>query len=236
VKRLERSGGDWYYGLADSPERGTPGDSSNPPEAKQLELWALERLGTGPVWKTYASPATPFRLVGNTQTGALAVIQPGKPLPEAPWVAIPSCSVAQHAEIAKEFVLQIEELPKRSILQELIERAGSGPSSGFHQKVRDLGLGPAWARFRRDRILDHLKAALRSSGVEFSEVVDLKPVPPQRMALGLRDSHLPTSPSSPPSGLDIRKLAVAAVSRMSETELRSLPIPLGYVLDIIGDH
>jgi hypothetical protein len=174
-------------------------------------------------------------LAGNPQNGKLTVILPGVPVPESPWVTIPSCSTAQHAEIAKRFIEQVDDPVKRVALQDIVDRVGSGPSSGFHEKVRESGLGPQWARFRRDRVLEYLAAALDSAGIDPVEVVAVeKPKPPVRPPESAGDYSAPRPASR--MGINIQQVVTAAVGRMSDAELRNLPIPLGYILDIIGNR
>lgn len=241
VRKLEAHGGDWYYGLA------TPSSAANPPppapstqEAGPLAQLSQTIQVGGDVWKTYASPNTRFILAGNKETGELTVIAPGQPVPGHPWIQIPSCSADAHRDIAKAFVAEIGDAAKRDILQPVVEQAGSGPASGFYQKVGAVNLMQEWHRFRRSKILENLAAALRANGIEFRGVASsLRPSPPplpERQFESRAAFHPATSASALGRTTDIRRIAVGAVQLMSESELRGLNIPLGYVLDIIDNR
>jgi hypothetical protein len=235
VQRLERKGGDWYYGLRTmSPNQDNLPFSEKIPESRTPpnEPGALERL-SGPAWKTFVSPHSRHRLMGNPQTGKLTVVSPGMPLPESPWIPVPSCSVSQHADIAKAFVAQLGDTACRSSLEDIIASAGSGPDSGFHEKVRELGLGLEWSPFRRAKIIEILASSLKSLGITFQEVVDFNwkgnkvetpqfhPKPPEP-SVNYRSEQI-----------DVQRIVAAAVVKMSNSELRQLPIPLGYILDVL---
>lgn len=233
VQRIGPSGGDSFYGMA--------GDGNGEPEttegpvipASPVDPETLSRTLDGSIWKVYASPGSMFHLVGNPKTGELRVIAPGLPTPETPWVAIPSCPVSVHTEIAKAFLAQLQDGEKRAALEEIVDKSGSGPESGFYQKVAAFRLVPEWIQFRRKKIIAQLAAALQDAGIayhgsvaKFRSTIRTPPV----------KHYEARSEPVTPQVIDIRYIALAAVQKMSVAELRTLSIPLGYILDIISNR
>lgn len=237
VRKLEAHGGDWYYGLATTQSLSvgvTPNTGPSAPDPGSIPLLSQAIQSGGDVWKTYASPNSRFSLVGNKETGELSVVLPGQPIPGPLWIQIPSCSADAHREIAKAFVAEIGDSTKREILQTVVEQAGAGPASGFYQKIGAVNLTPEWNRFRRGKILEHLATALRANAIEFRGVASLVKPHLVRQFENLATPRPVTT--TPTRTADIHRIAIGAVQRMSESELRGLNIPLGYVLDTIENR
>jgi hypothetical protein len=216
VVRIAPSGKDWIYG-----RKGV--------QSKVLPA-ATFRLSE-PVWKTYASPSSPYTLFANKSTGELCVIPPrGTPLVE-PWVRIPACPPDVHLEIAKAWVAGLASDHKRLMLEGVLE-SGSGPQSAFYQSVVTLKLIPEWQVFRRTRISEHFESILRGSGVPL--IAPILPTPPASIPKLEPQQSASSLPASEVAESRLREVVLAAVRRMADTELRALPIPVGYVFDILG--
>ena len=106
--------------------------------------------------------------------------------------------------------------------------SGSGPSSAFLVAVREKGLASEWSQFRIAKIREFFESSLREKTIPLNAKLTSTAKPKAEITV----KSLPQSAVSLP--LDpsrFREVILAAVQRMSDDELRKLPIPAGYIVD-----
>jgi len=227
VAVVGRAGGDFLYG----------------PRASQLELPAsvflsspahvAHPLSSGlniprEVWKAYSSPNSLWRTFGNTETGELRVIPPGNAGPRQPWVVIPACSPQDHLQIANDFIAGLTDERQSSAFREVLGEPKWWDA--FYSKAIELGLLREWQAHRRRGIADRFSNTLSRLKVPTKQ----EPVSPTISASTMPQQTLPHQrlKVEPVSELDrLRRTVMFAVERMSVSELRALPIPVGYIID-----
>lgn len=176
------------------------------------------------VWRTFSSPGGLYRLFGH-QDGHLLVVSPRELPPGLPWLHIPPCSESNHHSIATSWVSGLGE-PSEFLRGALM--SGSGPSSAFLVAVREKGLASEWSQFRIAKIREFFESSLREKTIPLNAKLTSTAKPKAEITV----KSLPQSAVSLP--LDpsrFREVILAAVQRMSDDELRKLPIPAGYIVD-----
>jgi hypothetical protein len=184
-------------------------------------------------WKTFANPNSPRNLFVRPDGSELRILPPNSRPGDGTWLQISSISASSLIQMAEEFIGTAPELYRQSLMKTL-----QTPKwwLTFFEELGSLGLKSKWMAFRRRRIIDEFSKALGmmaselgpSASLTSSEVTSegwTKPTDqPQRpLTDGVRL----------PSDFSLRQLAVAAVQRMTDAELRSLNIPLGYLVDAL---
>lgn len=181
---------------------------------------ALDQLMKDPrAWKTFTSPDSPFRLYLTDQGIVRSMHSNSKPLPE--WREIQRISPEVLLQIGKDFTADLDEIQKSVLVPTLQEPKWWFP---FFDRLQSLGLKYKWVEFRRKRIRDEFKRKVEDIGT--------LPLPPLReAALALVPQANAATSAATQSELSIRKIAADVVQRMTESELRGLNLPLGYVVD-----
>jgi hypothetical protein len=172
------------------------------------------------VWKTFVSPSGFYGLYADPKTGELRVVSRTDQAPDAPWVSVPSASAEDHLEIVKDFVSKLQE-PAHTVLSESLKRPRWW--FGFQDETQRVGVAEQWLKFRHEKLHEKLQARLQNLGVP-------QPSPSPRYARQDPGGGLLVKSRTGDVAF-LRKLAMTAVTKMSEDELRSLKIPLGYVID-----
>jgi hypothetical protein len=222
-----KNGGDIRYSVALLP---TLGEASS----RQQEFRAISsapvvprRLTVDtPVWKTFVSPTAPYRIYGNRETGEFRVVHSQVPAPGGAWIQVPPCPPETHVQIAKEFV---EGLADESAKNQLTKILGLDSWwNHFFFSARNFGVERQWSAFRRRRLHAELEQALHSAGVPlpFSN-------PPSPVTRSVSDSTPPEKETQTDS--QVRRIAAAVIRRLSDSELREVWLPLGHVLDVLGE-
>lgn len=217
IVEFSRAGMDVIYRLRATQERlqaeSAAAQDSNSP---------LEQLTTNPrVWKTFATPDSPFRLFLIPETGSLRVLHPNaKPISH--WREIPKISARVLLQIGMDFAADLPEVQKAVLVPLLEDPQWWIP---YFERLQSLGLKSKWIAFRRRRIRDEFQRIIGADATsETSAVPHISPALP---VLPLA-AELATRTQS---DLDIRRIAADVVQRMTESELRALTLPLGYVMD-----
>lgn len=181
---------------------------------------ALDQLTKDPrAWKTFTSPDSPFRLYLTDQGIVRSLHFNSRPLPE--WREIQRISAETLLQIGNEFTSDLNEIQKSVLVPTLQEPKWWFP---FFDRLQALGLKYKWIEFRRKRIGDEFKRKIEEIGP--------LPLPlAQEVALTLAPQPMTAASSQTQSELSIRKIAADVVQRMTESELRGLNLPLGYVVD-----
>jgi len=200
-------------------------------KATQTQL-SVERTSSTPVdyaldqlmrdaraWKTFTSPDSPFRLYLTEQGIVRSMHSNSKPLPE--WREIQRISPETLLQIGKDFTANLDDIQKSVLVPTFQETKWWFP---FFDRLQSLGLKYKWVEFRRQRIRDEFKMRIEELGM-------LSLPQPQEAALALAPQTTPAASAQTRSELSIRKIAADVVQRMTESELRGLNLPLGYVVD-----
>lgn len=224
VNEVGRAGADFIYSIG-SPAIQAESSTERRPDIRPVEKPRSTYLEAR-VWKTFATPLSPFSLVANKQTGEVRVISSRGPEPAEPWVRVPSLTADFHKELASEFIGSVDYEFHRKALSDTFSH--SRWWTEFYTTALRVGLARRWNSFRTRKIVQKYEDALKALDVPIVQAAgvqatpEMAPVPP-------RPSAAQTSQSREDSRL--RKIAVQAVERMTTSELRALSIPLGYVVD-----
>ena len=222
-----RAGGDVVYGLkAHHPDAAALKPSFQPPRQEVFNRDTELNFGRE-VWKTYSSPQSFWRLYGNPETGALQVIPPGSGDLPTPWVLIPPCTPEVHVEIANDFLSELPDERNATTLRQTLGQPRWWDV--FHTTAMQLGLLREWQTYRRRRLKKHFLETLSKLKIPLKEEPIRRPIvptftPPQMAAHNVKSEKLSEVER-------IRRSVISAVERMSITELKALPIPVGYLLD-----
>lgn len=172
-------------------------------------------------WKTFTTPDSAFRLY-LTENGVLRTMHSNsRPLPE--WREIRRMSAEALLQIGKDFVATLDDFQKSALMPLLQEPKWWIP---FFERLQPLNLKSKWIEFRRQRIRDEFQRRLEELGnlpVPVQTTQMIPPAPPLSVS--------PEPISQTQAELSIRKIAADVVKRMTESELRALHLPLGYVVD-----
>lgn len=225
ITRVGLAGMDNVYGFVGS----STGNGLEPQSPRPATGGAVGGLEPE-VLRSFSSPNSPLKLYVHPETNECLLIPAVQPAPGEAWREIPSCSVADHSSIAKEFLATLSDELVRQELESLIE-SGTGPQSQFFVQVKEKGLATLWLTFRREALSKRLREALRNVGVEHPvSRPTIKPAPTTRSAGGFR----PLPQTGRLSEANLRAVAVASIQSMSIDELRRLRLPLGVVFDAMN--
>jgi len=226
IGQIDRSGGDIVYGLRSqiSDQSDKAGTVSPAITATQPEVGTSAPVDRR-IWKTFASPNSFWKLFGHPETGQLTVISPGKPGLPSPWVMISPCPPETHLQIAKDFVAGLLDENQRNVLSQTLSQLRWWDY--IFSAAERLGIATNWQVFRRRRLQGEFFRSLQRLGIPLKSST----VASSRAAEGERDAESKVSSSAISAEQRLRRLAIGAVERMSISELRSLNLPLGHVLD-----
>jgi len=171
------------------------------------------------VWRAFASPNSPWKLYLEGESGPVHCLAPGV-VADPSWLPIPACPGETLLRIAREFVEKVPE-PFRPALGATLSEKKWWLS--FYENLRNIGMKTSWIAFRRERIAEELDRTI-------SDIIQRRRNTKQPAPV-----VLPSSSCLKDEGL-LRKLAFEAVGKMNETELRSINIPLGYIIDLISSR
>lgn len=225
VKEESRAGMDIVYALRDSirSEPARIDELSDAHPALPAAPPRLHLLGNQQAWKTFANPSSPWKLFWQPETGIVRTFASNE-APDPSWIHVPPCSAEALLTIARAFVEKAPEPFRPVLTQTLTENKWWLP---FFEVLRNIGLKTSWINFRRQRIVE-----------EFEETISrLDQLRRNRTALVQEPRSIQTlveEKAPPGSDALLRKLAIDAIARMSEAELRALNIPIGYIVDSIS--
>ncbi len=234
IKEESRAGMDIVYGLREA----APEPSPSAPKAVQPQYndvvaaaSALPRsylLGNQQLWKTFANPNSPWKIFLQPNTGIVRTFGPNDAT-EPSWLPVPPCSPEAFRRIARSFIDTLAEPYRPVLTQTLTERKWWLP---FFEVLRTIGLKTSWITFRRERIIEEFERTIASVLEEWRN----RPATPLESRQGSTTGCEPLQPQSLTGDPLLRKLAIDAITRMSEAELRALNIPLGYIVDSLGGN
>jgi hypothetical protein len=222
VIEVGRAGTDIVYGLREEQQSLFPESREAGGEQAPGQVSLVQQLLDNPkVWRTFASPESPYRLY-LVPPGRLRVLRPAD-TPEPTWFRVQPISGETLLQIGKDFVSELSEPQRAPLAKCLTETKWWMP---FFDAVRDLGLKTRWIIYRRRRIVAEFQRAL----MDAPPVVIHQEAP--HLVEKLHAAEQPPAPSQ--TGMLARRVALAAVGRMTEAELRALSLPLGYVMDALS--
>jgi hypothetical protein len=224
-----RAGADPVYGLLESIQSPVEQITLFDSTPKLQSHTPLDSLLTDPrVWKTFASPQSPWRLFWDRQTGLIRVVDPAKSDPVGPdWIQIPPCSADVLLQIGRDFAATVPEVFRSLLISAFQEKKWWLP---FFDTLQAIGLRSKWVIYRRRRIIAEFERVITDLVREHPQSTTRADHPVR--AEGQEDRR---GISLPPGGAELtKKVAIAALSRMTDAELRALNLPLGYVLDALN--
>jgi hypothetical protein len=169
-----------------------------------------------------------LELYANTNSGALTVTLRGGGL-EAPWVRIPPCQSETHLQIAKDFIAQLpDEASKDPLSRVLQTKAWWIP---FWATARELRLDQRWLAFKDERLIRELEHAVSEHGITIQKELSLREVATQPISSKSKPNLL-----YPPTQEELRKAILKAIAEMPFSELRTIKLPIGDVIDAITKH
>jgi hypothetical protein len=181
------------------------------------------------VWKTFVTPDSPFRLFLAPSTRRITVLSPGY-TPDPSWIEVSRISADVLLQIAKDFIAQLPDV-QQGPLMTAIEQPKWW--IGFFDLLNTLGLKMRWLYFRRRRIAEQFERSMPTLPPESPQVQA------KNVALGIPASAdsagapLASERTLAPQNSLLKRIASDAVQRMTDTELRALNLPLGYVVDAL---
>jgi len=181
------------------------------------------------VWKTFVSPTAPYRIYANRESaGEFRVMHAHESAPAGAWIVVPACPPETHVQIAKEF---IEGLADESIKDQLTKILGLDCWwNHFYFSAKNFGVERQWSAFRRRRLHAEFEKALKSLGIPLP--LAHQPIP---LILPVAAPALPLR-AEPETDSRVRRVAAAVLRRLSDAELREVWLPLGAVLDELGER
>jgi hypothetical protein len=195
-------------------------------------------------WRALTNPTSSFSAFANPKDGALKVL-PNQEEPPLGLVLIPKITPQEHRAIAQAFLSKLAPADRGTFEEAL------SSENYWHRWVRQTNTleggkyRSGWIIFRRDQILELLKAKMLAAGIDapVAELVlqkaqDSKETNPLATGAPLFTRHDGrTRPSLPASRRfrqdDLRRLAHQAIDLMGEDEIRKLRLPLGAVIDAL---
>ncbi|HEY0307394.1 MAG TPA: OST-HTH/LOTUS domain-containing protein [Acidobacteriaceae bacterium] len=197
--------------------------SSPSPAAPAISVMGL-LLNNPRAWKTFASPSSNFRIFLRPDASEIRVLPKQATPSDASWVRIEPISALTLLQAGKDFVDSLPDLYRPQLLRSLEETKWWIP---YYDVLGSFGIKNKWVAFRRRRIVDEFQKAIANARAQ--KLIE------SRVENNLLADPTPEHIVALPVNL-IRKLALSAVERMTDVELRSLPIPLGLLMDALNKH
>lgn len=177
-------------------------------------------------WKTFTTPQSSFCMYLTDRRILRTLHCQSKPLPE--WREIRRMSSESLLEIGKEFVASLDDMQKSMLMPLLSDPKWWIP---FFERLQPLNLKSRWIEFRRKRIREEFQRRLDELSTVAPVMAEKMPeaaqvVPPLVIASDVVQQSR--------AEFSIRQIAADVVQRMTESELRALNLPLGYVLDSLA--
>lgn len=215
-----------------------------------LKGWAggVPRSARGPkyLWRIWVSPLSPAALVINRASGEISAV-PRSYRQKEGEVKVAPAPVEAHRAMAREFLKS--QSFDNGVADALSGAVGSADSSWWRAWTEVLRSRvpealPRWHEYRQKALEVLLEQALRGAGLDevaakstFDSIVGTRTekthAPPATRATSNGTARsLPTGATSGRG--DALALVQAVVARMTEDQLRALPLPLGLVLDALG--
>jgi len=200
------------------------------------------------LWRIWVSPLSRWALIVNRGSGAVAAAPRGQRQTDKEAKVEPA-SVEDHRQMARDFLAAEAFSPE---VRYLLDGTTQGPASTWwrnwiltltQRAPHQVG---KWHHFRDGALETLLHSALAKGGIEgaearaaFDRIVGTRRKRPFRAAVpetidGTAKAIDGARPfESVPAERDVVALAQAVIGRMSDRDIRALPLPLGLVLDAL---
>jgi len=180
-------------------------------------------------WKAYSNPAQRLSIAANRETGELKVLGETE-TPHEPWIALPKPSSEFHREIAEQFVSTLPEPLRTTLVRTLNDHKWY---VRFSTVAKVHGVGMQWASFRRAKLIEKFKLSLNTLGIP-ERLTHAKKIQPATLALLAHAVQPHEAPSAPTSNeTNFRELVQRVIAELPISELRSLRLPVGLVVDAL---
>jgi hypothetical protein len=169
------------------------------------------------------------RLVVDLKSAEISLVREEGPLPDG-CVEIPKVTAAEHRQIAREFIPQLEvsDQPKFQAILAL--------EDFWHRWSREMKLwrygkhAKTWLDFRFNRLCNLFQERVRSLGASESVVAasleNLKRLKHKEGEISLPSDKTPISSS-------MRRVVLHSIGSMSEEDLRHVWLPVGAIFDAL---
>lgn len=210
-----RAGMDTTYLLRSTKERLGAETSASPGSNLATDQLENDRR----IWKTFVTPDSRLRIFLLPE-GHMRVLYPYTS-PVSTWREIPKISAEALLQIGRDFTTGLEDEATKAILSPLL----SEPKwwIPYFERLQSLGLKSKWIEFRRRRIRQEFEQRIGAMAqpvtTEAGSTSALRQVPSTETSVTTQSESA------------IRRIAADVVQRMTESELRALSLPLGYVMD-----
>ena len=215
-----RSGMDVVYGIT------SPGGAST--DSMPAETPATEVN----LWRIWVSPNSPYALSIDKASGVVSQVNRSAAAMQEGALRLEPAPFKIHEAVARDFAARIHD-----------ERDISLPSTGgpdgwwfdWQKALKGLGLDASWHEHRSSSLETALETALAELGLsdEAKEMAFARIVEDRSIRRRSAASHASERTGS---RTDLEAIALAAIPKMSSSDLRELKIPLGIVLDVLAQH
>ena len=215
-----RSGMDVVYGIT------SPGGAST--DSMPAETPATEVN----LWRIWVSPNSPYALSIDKASGVVSQVNRSAAATQEGALRLEPAPFKIHEAVARDFAARIHD-----------ERDISLPSTGgpdgwwfdWQKALKGLGLDASWHEHRSSSLETALETALAELGLsdEAKEMAFARIVEDRSIRRRSAASHASERTGS---RTDLEAIALAAIPKMSSSDLRELKIPLGIVLDVLAQH
>jgi hypothetical protein len=227
LKENNYSGNDILYAVIEIGPTSPP-SAASAPEADDEPATILGLPVDSVSWKAFSNPGYPLVVIANPSTSEVKTVGE-KEITPAGWLRIPKLTSQDLRSIAEQFVSGLSE-PARATLTAILAQTRWYVT--FFQAAQRHGHGPAWSKFKRKELVARFSSALEKNGIN----LPLSPI--EEPAQTIRASR------RPPAALqrfqihddELRDLVTRLAATLPVDELRSIRMPIGFVLDALKHH
>ncbi len=241
VTQVAWSGGDPVYGTG----LDIPTIASVPiKETAMAPLQApVQHHSTGEGWRVWVSPSSPYVIAVDRETLAVRVTLPGQS--NEFEAELRPASATFHRQMAKKFLQAVQDgIPAE--LKDGLDQLASDPDPQWFRRwtsyIRERlpEINERWLEHRRKSLLQELGRNLKDVGLENANVDRavqnvLALDSPRRSLQTLTNPKLKGAAGRSVDEPDLIQIVQAVVGRMTDADLRSLPLPVGLVVDVMKE-
>ena len=192
--------------------------------------------GPDPAWRAFTVPDSGSNLYVNGESGEIQVRLKADPELAQPWHPVPSATAEDHRKIATDFLGRVDP-EDQPAFEDILKLPQFWHPWAMKLRAHQQGkYSQPWIAFRFEQLCALYLARIKSAGVP-EDLAARSLTRLKALKSASRVLAKPTAlnlPVATPSGLSIRKLALAALESMTEDDLRQVWLPLGAVADAIA--